>query len=126
MWLPIIVFVAQLGGAPKSPPQTAGPVQNAYRRLSAAEIEAKKVTAATRPPKDAHRIDLSERIRSASFGHRTWLLVAPNGKDFWVEYGASTNRPGGTYGPFPVQPATSPAPPPATNNPATNNPPANK
>lgn len=96
MWFPIIVLVAQLSAAPAA-------VQRAYQKLTATELEAKKTTA--RLPKDAHKIDVSERIRSASFGHRTWLIIAPDGKEFWVEYGRSTNRPGGTYGPFPVEEA---------------------
>ncbi len=93
MW-PIVVIVAQLATA------QVDAVKAAYRKLSSTEIETHAAT--TPPPKDAQRIDVSERIRSASFGHRTWLLVAPDGARFWVEYGPSTNRPGGTYGPFTV------------------------
>ncbi len=96
MWFPILVLLAQLGAAPV-------PVQKAYQKLTSAEIAAKKVKK-DKPPKDAQRIDVSARIRSASFGHKTWLLVAPDGTQFWVEYGRSTNRPGGTFGPFSVAP----------------------
>ncbi len=97
MW-PIVVIVAQLTAAQLDAAQAA------YHRLSGIEIEKHK--ASEPPPKDAQRSDVSERIRSASFGHRTWLLVAPDGARFWVQYGPSTNRPGGTYGPFAV--ATTP------------------
>ena len=62
MWFPVIVLIAQLGAAP-------APVQKAYQKLAPAELEAKKTTA--KPPKDAHRIDVSAKIRSASFGHKT-------------------------------------------------------
>jgi hypothetical protein len=74
--------------------------QAAYHKLPAKEITAHKAT--TAPPSDARRIDVSERIRSASFGHKTWLLVGPDGKQFWVEYGRSTNTPAAMYGPFPI------------------------
>jgi hypothetical protein len=107
----MVVLVAQLAG-----PQMNA-VQAAYHKLTPAQIEAKKVTS-DKPPKDAHRIDVSARMRSTSFGHKTWLLVAPDGAQFWVEYGRSTNRPGGTYGPFSVATAQTgpraPTPPPPT------------
>ena len=99
---PIVVLIAQLSAAP-------APVQRAYQKLTSQEIEAKKTTA--EPPKDARRIDVSARIRSVSFGHKTWLVVAADGKQFWVEYGPSTNRPGGLVGPFSVEGAGGGAPP---------------
>lgn len=104
MSFPLIVLVAQLAAAP-------APVQRAYQKLTPAQMEAKKTTAA--PPKDAQRIDVSAKIRSASFGHKTWLWVAKDGKQFWVEYGRSTNTPAAMYGPFAVDdPAATPPPPP--------------
>mgnify|MGYP001550886269 CR=1 FL=1 len=108
MGFPLIVLIAQLSAAP-------APVQHAYQKLAPAELQAKKTTA--KPPKDAQKIDVSARIRSASFGHKTWLWVAKDGKEFWVEYGRSTNRPAALYGPFTVEdpatgPATAPPPPP--------------
>jgi hypothetical protein len=75
----------------------------AYHKLKPAEIEAKKTT--VQPPKDVQRVDVSERIRSASFGHKTFLLIAADGSKFWVEYGASTNAPAALYGPFSITPA---------------------
>ena len=90
---PIVVILAQLASAP-------APVQKAYQKLSSAELESHKTKL---PPKDAKKIDVSSKIRSASFGHKTWLIVSPDGKEFWVEYGASTNKPGGLYGPFAVE-----------------------
>lgn len=96
MW-PIIVIIAQLTAAQVST------VKAAYHKLGSQAVESHKATA--QPPKDAQRIDVSPRMRSASFGHRTWLVVPPDGKQFWVEYGPSTNRPGALYGPFPVDAA---------------------
>jgi hypothetical protein len=93
MW-PLIVIIAQLSTA------QIEAVKAAYHKLPAADVEAKKTEA--QPPKDAQRIDVSERMRSASFGHKTWLVVTSDGTQFWIEYGRSTNRPGGLYGPFPV------------------------
>jgi hypothetical protein len=78
-------------------------VKASYKALGD-QVEAHKAT--EQPPKDAEKIDISPRIRSASFGHKTWLVVTPDAKSFWVEYGRSTNKPGGLYGPFPVEAAT--------------------
>ena len=99
--LAVIVLIAQLAAAP-------APVQHAYQKLTAQELEAKKTTA--KPPKDAHKIDVSAKIRSASFGHKTWLWVSKDGKEFWVEYGRSTNTKAALYGPFPVESAAASGP----------------
>jgi hypothetical protein len=48
-------------------------------------------------------VDVSERMRSASFGHTTVLLVPPSAQEFYVEWGRSTNRPPAWFGPFPVK-----------------------
>ncbi|HWE28533.1 MAG TPA: hypothetical protein VHB97_11050 [Polyangia bacterium] len=96
MWFPIVVLIAQLSAAP-------APVQRAYQKLTPAELEAKKTT--KQPHKDAHKIDVSAKIRSASFGHKTWLIVAKDSNEFWVEYGRSTNTPAALYGPFTVEEA---------------------
>ena len=93
MWL-AITLILQLTSAQLDAAQAA------YRKLPAKEVTAHKAT--TLPPADARRIDVSERIRSISFGHKTWLLVAPDGARFWVEYGPSTNFPAALYGPFAV------------------------
>ena len=97
---PIFVVIAQLASAP-------APVQAAYKKLTSAEIDSHPVK---QPPKDAKKIDISSRIRSASFGHRTWLIIAPDGKEFWIENGPSTNKAGGLYGPFPVDAAATTPP----------------
>src|SRR3954462_10267294 len=102
-WFPIIVLVAQLSAAP-------APVQRAYQKQTSAEREAKKTT--VKQPKSAHRIDVSTRIRSASFGHKTWLWVSSDGKQFWVEYSRSTNTPAGLFGPFTADQAGAPTTPP--------------
>jgi hypothetical protein len=121
MWFPIVVLIAQLSAAP-------APVQAAYQKLTPQELQAKKTT--KKPPKDARRIDVSAKIRSASFGHKTWLWVASDGKQYWVEYGRSTNTPAALYGPFTVEAAagspTTPqpdTPPPAAGLPHTQPPP---
>jgi hypothetical protein len=79
-------------------------VIKAYRAMTPEQIEAKKVEAAP-----AHitfaRVDVSARMRSASFGHTTTLLVPEGAREFWVEYGRSTNHPAELFGPFPVAPS---------------------
>jgi hypothetical protein len=102
-WFPILVLVAQLSAAPN-------PVQRVYGKLTSQEIEAKRTTA--KPPKDARKLDVSAKIRSASFGHKTWLIIAADGKQFWVEYGRSTNTKAGLFGPFTVEETTATPPPP--------------
>src|SRR5205823_3435721 len=84
-------------------PEDADSVRAAYQALGSAGVEAKP--AAALPEGIAmERIDVSERMRSASFGHTTTLLVpVSNGKvaphEFWVEYGKSTNQPARLFGP---------------------------
>jgi len=89
----VVVVMAQLSSA-----QIAD-VKASYQKLAPAEVEAKKLDA---PPADAEKIDVSTRIRSTSFGHKTWLVVSPDGTRFWIEWGKSTNRPGALFGPFPI------------------------
>ncbi|HEY7957335.1 MAG TPA: hypothetical protein VII38_18640 [Polyangia bacterium] len=50
------------------------------------------------------RVDVSARMRSASFGHTTTLLVPAGATSFYVELGRSTNAPSSLYGPFPIAP----------------------
>ena len=90
---PIFVFIAQLTTA------QVDAVKTAYKELG---DTVEQHVAKDQPPKDAEKIDISPRLRSASFGHKTWLVVTPDAQKFWVEYGKSTNKPGGMYGPFPV------------------------
>jgi hypothetical protein len=86
-------------------------VRAAYKALASADIEARPA-AALPADFDYERIDVSSRMRSASFGHTTTLLVAvpraagdkPSPSEFWVEYGKSTNFPARLFGPFPVKP----------------------
>ena len=108
MWFPLIVLIAQLSAAP-------APVQRAYQKLTPTELEAKKTSA--RPPASAKKIDVSEKIKSASFGHKTWIIVSEDGREFWVEYGRSTNTPAQLYGPFPVAEPEATTPPPSTPKP---------
>jgi hypothetical protein len=93
-WL--LVFALLSFGAPALADDAA--VVAAYHRLTSQEVEARP---ATPPPADAlPRIDVSAKVRSASFGHTTMLLV--EGDHYFVEYGRSTNRPKRLYGPFPA------------------------
>jgi hypothetical protein len=74
-----------------------------YHKLASTDLEAKRI-ASLPPDLDAWtRVDVSEKVRSASFGHTTTLLVSKAADTFYVEYGRSTNRPRRYFGPFPVQ-----------------------
>jgi hypothetical protein len=75
----------------------------AYHKLASEDIEAKRANLSVEKLADFTRIDVSARVRSASFGHKTTLLVAPDGHEFYVEYGRSTNRPARLFGPFPLK-----------------------
>ena len=84
-------------------------VRAAYQSLGSAAVEARPVPALPAGV-EFERIDVSEPMRSASFGHTTTLLVPiPSGdagpafpQQFWVEYGKSTNQPARLFGPFPI------------------------
>jgi len=79
----------------------------AYQGLGSAAVEARPV-AALPAGVEFQRIDVSDRMRSTSFGHTTTLLVpvppadAGAAQQFWVEYGKSTNQPARLFGPFPI------------------------
>lgn len=83
----------------------------AYHALKAPEPENKKIEKLPEHLELA-RIDVSPRIRSASFGHKTWLLVPKKAQKYFIEYGRSTNTAAALFGPFDVK--TTPATPPAT------------
>jgi hypothetical protein len=98
-----LVAGALAASAPLPAAQEAA-VRAAYEKLGSAAVESRPLAAL---PKDVelHRIDVEEPIRSASFGHTTTLVVpvgASAPRQFWVEYGASTNRPARLFGPFPL------------------------
>ena len=99
----MIVMIASLSEA-----QIAA-VKASYQKLT----DTDQHVATKKPPRNAEKIDVSPRVRSASFGHKTWLHIAPDGSEFWVEFGKSTNKPGGLYGPFPVDSSPAVAAPPA-------------
>src|SRR5437660_1781452 len=99
MW-PIIVILAQLSVA------QINAAKAAYHKLTPTDLEGHKAVAPA--PKTAQRVEVSERMRSASFGQRKFLLVTEDGRQFWVEFFPSTNRPGSLYGPFEVTPAATP------------------
>ena len=81
---------------------TQAEVLAAFHALKADEIAQKKIE--TLPALEFHRIDVSSKVRSSSFGHKTTLLVGAGEtvREFYVEYGRSTNRPAAHFGPFPL------------------------
>jgi hypothetical protein len=91
------------GAAPA--PKAHEAIVAAYHALTSTEIEAHKVKAP--PTEEMENIDVSEQVRSASFGHTTTLWVpkhqAHEGAVFYVHYGRSTNAPAATFGPFKVK-----------------------
>ena len=87
---------------PKLSPDEAAAVKQHYLQLGSVAIE-KKPCDALPSGVNVVRVDASSRIRSASFGHSTTLLVDANApKRYWVEYGRSTNHPAALFGPFEV------------------------
>ena len=98
----IFLFAAMILAAAVSPDQIAA-VKEHYLTLGSVAIEAKPAAA---PPEASKvmRVDASQKIRSASFGHKTTLLVdTAQPTRYWVEYGKSTNTPAALYGPFDVK-----------------------
>jgi hypothetical protein len=86
-------------------PAQVSAVKEHYSALGSTAIEAKPAPSLPAKAKVV-RVDASPRMRSASFGHKTTLLVDSNSpKQYWVEYGRSTNTPAALYGPFTVQDA---------------------
>ncbi len=73
----------------------------AYHALKAPEPQSKKIEKLP-DNEPLAKIDVSDRIRSASFGHRTWLWVPAHARHYYVEYGPSTNTPPALFGPFAV------------------------
>jgi hypothetical protein len=102
--LSLSVVAALLSSPQQLPAPQAAAVKEHYQQLGSAAVEAKPCDAI--PPGIAvARVDASSRIRSASFGHPTTLVVeVPRGggrpSRYWVEYGRSTNHPPALYGPF--------------------------
>lgn len=99
-------LLATLLGSPQAPhklsPDEAAAVKQHYHDLGSAAVVQKPCDGL---PSGVNvvRVDVSSRIRSASFGHSTTLLVdADAPKRYWVEYGRSTNHPAALYGPFEI------------------------
>jgi len=99
------IAVAFLLGATLDPAQ-ADRVRAAYEKLGAPAVEAKPAKALPDGVEVA-RIDVTPRMRSASFGHTTTLIVPLSSTDagaaptqFWVQYGKSTNALARLFGPF--------------------------
>ena len=113
MWFPLIVVIAQLSAAP-------APVQKAYQKLTQANLDAKKTSA--RAPASAKKIDVTEKGKSGTPDHKTFVLVSEDGREFWVEFGRSASAPAQLYGPFPVEEPEPTTPPPSTPKPAPKGP----
>ena len=107
---PVILAALVAVSGPSLRPERQAAIVRTYHSLR--DIEKHRIAAL---PTNARfeRIDVSDRIRSASFGHSTTLLV-PDGvtghptnpnraREFYVEYGPSTNAPGGIFGPFKIE-----------------------
>jgi hypothetical protein len=92
-----LIVVALLSAAPKASELKASAL-TAFHALTTEAIEAK--AGASVPAGPWQRIDVSEKIRSASFGHSTTLVVSGKSSTFFIEYGRSTNSPAKTFGPF--------------------------
>ena len=100
----LVLLAATLLSSALTPDQVSA-VREHYLTLGSEAIEAKPAAASPEPAK-VMRVDASQHIRSASFGHKTTLLVdLAQPTHYWVEYGKSTNRPAALYGPFNAQPA---------------------
>ena len=102
----MVLLLAPVARGDGAPPEAGQPAPSdddsyvaAYKALAAQELQAKKIDAL--PAGDFKRIEVKQRIKSASFGHQTTLAVPKsNPKQFFVEFGRSTNRPAQTFGPF--------------------------
>ncbi len=97
----VLVVLALLSAAPKPNSLKADAIA-AFHALTPSAIEAK---AGAVPAGTWQRIDVSEKNRSASFGHSTMLVVTSGASTFFIEYGRSTNSPAQTFGPFELHPA---------------------
>ena len=73
---------------------------SAYKGLIPDAILAKPIKALPNGAAFASINPEQGRFRSASFGRSVTLLVSDNAKQFYVQYGRSTNSPAGIYGPF--------------------------
>jgi hypothetical protein len=69
----------------------------AFHAMTAEQVEAKPAAKAP-VGKGWVKVDASQKVRSASFGHATTLLVSE--REFYVEYGKSTNGAAKSFGPF--------------------------
>jgi hypothetical protein len=96
----LVVFALSASAAPHSSLEPAQVVA-AYHALTPQQLAARP--GAKVPSGTWERVDVSDRIRSASFGHTTTLAYRKAEGVFYVEYGRSTNTPAQTFGPFSVQ-----------------------
>jgi hypothetical protein len=109
--VPVIcaVVAGALASCASLPAGREAAVRAAYEKLGSSGVEAHPASALP-TGLDYERIDVSDRMRSASFGHTTTLAVpvaridggTPVPNQFWVEYGPSTNSPPRLFGPFPI------------------------
>lgn len=103
--LAVMVLAGCAFARPSSPtltPQEREQAIKAYHALAPAVMRASKIDALP-SGLAVTRVDVSARMRSASFGHTTTLLVPSGARSFYVELGRSTNAPSSLYGPFPIK-----------------------
>lgn len=114
--LTLLTFLSA-GAAPELPAEQSAAAVKAYHALSNTDYQEHKLSPMALPKARYAEVDVSAHIRSASFGHKTALLVAADQKDFpvtyYVRYGRSTNTKEQLFGPFkaaalPAAPQASP------------------
>ena len=104
----VLLLLAPVARGEGAPPEASQPADSdvlaAYHALKPDALQAKKIDAL--PQGKFRRIEVKQRMRSASFGHSTTLAVPVQegpARQFFVEYGRSTNRPAQLFGPFALQ-----------------------
>lgn len=100
---PLFALMLLVAQSPTSAQEaTRAAVIAAYHTLAPADIESHPIDSV--PKGEMDKVDVSAKVRSASFGHTTTLLIPkhpPVGPTlFYVQYGRSTNSAAATFGPF--------------------------
>ena len=117
-WLTVVGIL--LGQAPAAgSTDLAASVRRAYGALPAAELLHKRLPHKPTSRRGFTEVDVSEKMRSASFGHTTSLLIPRTAAPsvFYVHHGRSTNAPEAYFGPFKLEALSPAAPDPTTASP---------
>lgn len=100
--LTALSLMLQVGDSGVTEAQKAAAL-SAFKASSSSVVESHKQQA---PPSSSCCVvvDVSEPMRSASFGHTTQVLIPKHQSgsrfQYFIVYGNSTNRPGASFGPF--------------------------